>query len=492
MARTAQGWTLHRDPRTGIYTVRFRIAGRRHHRSTGTGDRREAQKRATRIYEAALRGGAAPSSVAPLYGVDLPTLLGAWLRAMERERRPATIECWQMYGLAHFVPFFGADASRIADERELARYVEHRLGKVTRSTVAKECSALQKLLSWCARPGVGYLSPEQAPKVPRPARDVKGTSSKPKTRVDLTDAQVEALIEALPVDIRAAEEGGPRRPCRAFFRVMWETGLRLGTLLRLEAPQDYHRGSNELLIREEADKAGYARAVPLSARAREALDAACPARGPIFEEADMRAQLRAAAKKAGIPPHLVRKVSNHDFRHARTTGLLDAGAPLTGVAYLLGHKRITTTDGYAHARKKAAEVALVTVDSGHQTGHRARSGAPETPKPAEGRAPRTSRFPGTCGREDSNLHGGEPARSLVQRLTLLRGENKGFPASAEATERHEFAVSGHGVPLAEAALRALEARGSEHFEARVLDLLDLVAEVLEATAADPAAEEKTG
>ena len=489
MARTAQGWTLHRDPRTGIYTIRFRIAGHRHHRSTGARDRREAQKRAAGIYEAALRGGPVRSPIAPLFGVDLQELLGAWIRAMERERRPATIECWQMYAFSHFTPFFGADASRIADARELARYVEKRLGEVTRSTVAKECSALQKLLSWCARPGVGYI--ESAPKVPRPGRDVKGTSSKPKTRVDLTDAQVEALIEALPTEIRAGEEGGPRRPCRAFFRVMWETGLRRATLWRLEAPGDYHRGSNELLIREEADKAGYARAVPLSARAREALDAVCPNRGPIFEPSDMRAQLRAAAKKAGVPAHLVSKVSNHDFRHARTTGLLDAGATLTGVAYLLGHKRITTTDGYAHARKKAAEAALVTVDSGHQTGHGGRFVPSERPKPAGVAGSESTVESSTLRKRGLEPPRGLPARSLVQRLTLLHGDFSGDPASSDVPEGQEFGLSGHRVPIIEAMLRAVEAHGTEHFDSRVFDTFGIVMAALKTTAAD-AAKEKIG
>jgi integrase len=482
MGRKTEGWTLHRDERTGIHTVRFRHQGRRHHRSTGTRDRREAQKRAAGIYEATVKGGPVLSPIAPLFGVDLQELLGAWLTAMERERRPATIECWTMYANAHFTPFFGADASRIADERELARYVEKRLAEVTRSTVAKECSAIQTLLRWCARPGIGYL--DGAPTVPRPPRDAKGTSSKPKTRVDLTDEQVEALLAALPVTIRAAEEGGPKRPCRAFFRVMWETGLRLSTLTRLEAPRDYRPGATELLIREEADKVGFARAVPLSGAAREALDAVCPKRGPIFEEADMRAQLEKAAKTAGIPEHLVHLVSNHDFRHARTTGLLDAGAPLTGVAYLLGHKRITTTNDYAHARMKAAEVALATVDSGHQTGHGARSVARKTTKPAGGAGSDSIVMSGSLRKRGLEPPRGLPARSLVQRLELIRWENKGGAASGEAAERQESALSGHRVPnleaLGEAALAALDARETPHFEARVLDVLELVGELLAA------------
>lgn len=82
----------------------------------------------------------------------------------------------------------------------------------------------------------------------------------------------------------------------------------------------------------------------------------------------MRAQLARAAAKAGLPKHLAGKVSHHDFRHARTTALLDRSASLTGVAYLVGHRRVTTTDTYAHAGARAAAEALA-VDTGHRDGH---------------------------------------------------------------------------------------------------------------------------
>ena len=41
---------------------------------------------------------------------------------------------------------------------------------------------------------------------------------------------------------------------------------------RLEAPGDYHRGADELVIRDAVDKAAYGRILPLTAAARAALD----------------------------------------------------------------------------------------------------------------------------------------------------------------------------------------------------------------------------
>ena len=45
MAGKTQGWKLHRDPESGVYRVRFRVDGKRYHRSTGKTDRAEVRAR---------------------------------------------------------------------------------------------------------------------------------------------------------------------------------------------------------------------------------------------------------------------------------------------------------------------------------------------------------------------------------------------------------------------------------------------------------------
>ena len=56
------------------------------------------------------------------------------------------------------------------------------------------------------------------------------------------------------------------------WRVLWETGLRSSTVVALEAPRDYRRGSRELFLPREGDKAHDERVVPLTPAARKALD----------------------------------------------------------------------------------------------------------------------------------------------------------------------------------------------------------------------------
>jgi hypothetical protein len=56
----------------------------------------------------------------------------------------------------------------------------------------------------------------------------------------------------------------------------WETALRPQTIDQLRAPDDYRRGSESLLIRDEVDKNRFGRELPLSDAAREALNQVCP------------------------------------------------------------------------------------------------------------------------------------------------------------------------------------------------------------------------
>jgi site-specific recombinase XerD len=476
MDQSQQGWTLRRDKRTGIWCVRYAVAGRRYHRSTGTRDRGEAQKRAAQIYAAALTGiVGARVGHRPLEGVDIDVLFGRWLAAMEKEK-PNTARTFHDYVRAHWVPFFGR-ASDLCDETTLARYVEHRLDHVTASTVKKECSALQNLLTWCARKTVGYLI--EAPTVPRPARDAQGTRAKEHMLVELAPWDAAALIAKLPEYVRAREAGEPPRPCRALFETMWETGLRRGTLFGIEAPRDYQRGDSELRVRVEIDKGKWARSLPLTAAAREALDSVCPKSGFIFPRIDLRAQLEKAALAIGLHPDIAKHLGHHDLRHGRATELVDAGAPLTGVAYLLGHRRISTTDGYAHSRRRAADAAIAVVD-GHRDGHRPLKTA--TPAGEGGRA--IALDPQGIAEERTRTSTGVTHQilSLVARLKTSRFQ--GDIGSAEASEGPGRAPDGHGVRLRAAAIALCEAvvARDPHLAARALDVADLVAEHLEAIA----------
>jgi len=394
MARNAEGWTLHRDPRTQTFTVRFRAAGRRCHRSTGETNRAAAQEEAARIVRAVTQGPVRDGS-ASAPDVSLTDLFASWLVAMGAEVSKDTTRCWETYAAAHFIPFFET-AKELCSDARLGDYMRYRLTKVKRTTLKKELSALNRLFDWMVEQKLLGTKPT----IPRISKRATGTPHPKGKRetVTLAPEEMDAIVAQLPVRSKLGH------PMRAYYEVMRETGLRPSTLHRLKTPDDYQPGAPYLTIREDADKARYGRELPLSDRARSALDSACPDRGTIFPKFDGRHTLRKAALAAGLDPERASKVSAYDLRHSLATELTERSGNLVGVGYLLGHKHVTTTNHYVHARRRAAESVL----SGHRLGH---EGHDQSGEASSG----VAQLPGItgCGREDSNLHEYYLTRSLV-------------------------------------------------------------------------------
>jgi site-specific recombinase XerD len=343
MARRSEGWTLYRDKRTRKYIVRFRHAGTRHTYSTRTGDPREAKVQAARMYAEVTSNRRRPQ---PIRG-DLEVMCAEWIAATKPEVSEGTSELRGLYAFKHWVPFF--ETTSALTSAGVSDYTLHRLRHVTRSTVSKELSAMRRFFAWLAARGF------EVPLVPSIPSNVTGKRAQPRRRVDMAAEIVERILAAMPVRTSFGN------PVRAFFRVLWETGLRRSTIRALSVPEHYTVGRAELRLTKEIDKARYDRTIPITAAAVTELDAVAPAEGRIFKPIDYRQSLRTAAKKAGLPEHDVERLGYHAFRHARTTAMLERGGSLPGVAYLVGHKRVTTTNEYVHARRAAAEEALKAV-----------------------------------------------------------------------------------------------------------------------------------
>ncbi len=383
MAGKTQGWKLHKNPRTGIYQVRFRVGGQRYHRSTRKADRAEAQSAAARLVRRVTEGDD-PDRAAP--DVPLPELVGSWLAEVRSEVSPETLRTWELYAGAHFIPHFET-SDRLCSEACLRDYMRKRLQEVKARTVQKELSSLRRLLTWMAERGLVQEAPA-FPKLPRRATGTAHPSGRRK-RIDLSPKEMDAIVCALPARTRDGQ------PLRAYFEVMRETGLRPGTLQRLHAPDDYRPGSQFLRIRAEADKARYARELPLSDRAREVLDEVCPVEGIFFPKFAWRYPLRTAALAAGLEADRASNIKPYDFRHSVATELTERSGNLLGVGYLLGHRHATTTNQYVHARRSAAEAVLLGQHLGQIDGEREghwNTAAANPPQSLQ------------CEGQDSNLH----------------------------------------------------------------------------------------
>ena len=103
MAGKTQGWELYKDPSSGVYPVRFRMDGKRYHRSTGKTDRAEAQSAAARLVRRVTEGDPCAVSAPDL---PLPELIGSWLAGVRSEVSAETLRTWELYAGTHFIPHF--------------------------------------------------------------------------------------------------------------------------------------------------------------------------------------------------------------------------------------------------------------------------------------------------------------------------------------------------------------------------------------------------
>jgi len=288
-----------------------------------------------------------------------------WIGSVGSLYDSRTVSSLRQYS-AHWPAALAHDVDAI-DGAVLARFMADRLGKVTRSTVKKELWALRAFFVWSVDVAKTIDAVPPFPKLPRRALGVRSGKHREKP-VELTRENVEALLSALDELTVPLPEGAPAPPGRprteerrkAFYRyaVMAETGLRPETLDLLSVPEHFTKGAATLNITADIDKNRWARELPLSERAREILDGVAPKRGPIFGRKRWIEVFKEAVAKAKLPP----ETAPYDLRHAMGThGVEASGGNLTGVAYLLGHKQVTTTNRYVHSNQRSAETVLAAL-----------------------------------------------------------------------------------------------------------------------------------
>jgi len=368
--RTQGGWKIRIPAGSGrkVYVVRFRHAGQRIERSTGCTDPGEAAKEAARIYADTVSGRRVARPVA----ADLQTAVSHFLADLELEVTAGWAKIVGLYFEAHLIPFF-ASLEHFTPAM-YADYGRQRLQKVSRPSVRKELCALRRFVAWCADHELVLPAVPALPKHGQPGKRAPNARKRKATIV--TEGTAKRILLAMPDRSRRTGER-----VRDLFVVLWETGLRPTTVLRLEAPLHYRKGSETLFVSREIDKEGFERTIPLSPAAQAALDRACPAAGGrIFRAklSSLRHSLAAALKAAGLEDL---DVSPYDFRHSRITAMANAPGPLTGASYLAGHKHASTTALYIQGGEQAARETLAAMQrrpAGAPAGGRSGGRSPKT------------------------------------------------------------------------------------------------------------------
>lgn len=363
--RADQAWTLTRPTEDSNWCARFRIAGRTTERSTGTRDPDEADAEAAKFVASARAGELRTAGRARRQGAGTPLeeVAVEWLNYLETTHAERTREVWLEYCSGHFVPFFGTTEK--LTEAGCAEYRRQRLGKVLASTVRHELTALRNLVAFCALPDIALIAaPFPIAGVPKRTTGRAHPVRRRSAADQLSPKEIQAMLALLP---EWGGRRGPKRedldrqrtykvplfPIRARFVVGYETGLRPATLDVLSVPEHYEKGSAYLRLTDEADKQRWGREVPLTKRAREALDAVCPEAGVIFGWHDYRPHLKAAAEKV-LKGERAKRFAGSHLRSARITHLAESTQNLPGVQYLVGHKLISTTARYVKPSLRAA------------------------------------------------------------------------------------------------------------------------------------------
>lgn len=211
------------------------------------------------------------------------------------------------------------------------------------STVARKASALRRFFGFLEEEGLRADNPASA--LPKPAQK----RALPKILSKDSVEQIFAVIEARtagksphPNDFRLA----------ALIELLYGSGLRASELITL--PRGSFAGDKPYIILK--GKGGKERLVPVSTRARQAVDDwlthvpeesrfLFPSRGKHISRVRLFQIIRDLAGEVGLDPA---KVSPHVLRHAFATHLLSGGANLRALQSMLGHADIATTEIYTH------------------------------------------------------------------------------------------------------------------------------------------------
>lgn len=292
------------------------------------------------------------------------------------ERKATTVQDYTIMLNRHLAPFFAGRGLDRIDGDLVAAYRQTKLSEgLARKTVQNHLAFLHGIFNHALKRGWVHANPVAT--LDRPP--TRGTD--PDIRF-LDDAELEALIRAVPDDTLGATE-------RVLYLAAAMTGLRRGELLALRW-QDVDWRASLVRVRRNYTRGEWGtpksrrstRAVPMADRLagdlerlyqRSAFQAdddlvfAHPVLGTVLDPSKLRKRFIAAAAGAGLRP-----VRFHDLRHTFGTRMAAAGAPLRAIQEWMGHRDYKTTSiyaDYAPDPTQGAAWAERAFGQGDATGH---------------------------------------------------------------------------------------------------------------------------
>jgi integrase len=271
------------------------------------------------------------------------------------------LDDYASYSRVHLLPFFGSQllTEITVDDIDCFIAEKRRDGKAPKS-ILNYVGLLGAIFAYAVKRGWCDTNPVALIDKPRNPRSLEVRY--------LTQAELTALLDAVPLDARGASD-------RVLYLTAAMTGLRRGELLALRW-QDVDTNVGVIRVRRSYTRGEFgtpktrrsSRAVPLAARLQQVLIDhressrwhedhdlvfAHPITGSVLDPSRVRKRFQAAAHRAGLRP-----IKFHDLRHTFGTRMAAAGAPLRAIQEWLGHQDYRTTSIYADYAPDLTQGAL--------------------------------------------------------------------------------------------------------------------------------------
>lgn len=235
--------------------------------------------------------------------------------------------------------YFGRRRLSQITPRLIERYKLLRSGQVKPATVNRELACLKHMFTLAMKWGEATTNPVKEVKL---FREPKGS-----LRVLSGEEEHRLLVASAP-------------HLRPIIVTALNTGMRRGEILNLTWDRiDFEHG----VVTVEGTKNGECHTIPMNQRLLETLKMLDKRSKFVFHKddgtsfGDVKTAFNAAIGRSGI-----KKCRFHDLRHTFATRLVMAGADLSTVQELLGHKTITMTMRYSHPTPRHRMWAVELLD----------------------------------------------------------------------------------------------------------------------------------
>jgi len=312
--------------RGNVWWAYFYIDGVRHQASTGTGNRRTAERIAQQLKEDA-----------NLQPFGLPTIdpcltVGALAARFVADASPTP---YHLDRLKRLLPYVGeSPVAQItkATVRAYRQERQHRKPHLKDATLNRDVAVLRHLLYWGVEEGLMHSNPLARLRLPK---------ERPMPRPVITIDEERRLLAVAPSHLQ-----------RLIIAAL-ETGMRRGELLNQQWEHiDLTR--NVLTVSRSKTIEGEQREIPLTTRVQALFNICHPTAGPVFTYDGqplhgIKTAWRSTLRRAGVRP-----IRFHDLRHTFNTRLLEAGVLQEVRKALMGH----VSGGGVNARYTHIELPL--------------------------------------------------------------------------------------------------------------------------------------